>query len=130
MRNGGSFRAGTTRPCGRSCRRDPTTYARAIRTAVRDAVRAVLARGGNTVAAAAAVRQITVRLTEHHGAAAVSDLVDALALELADANTTIGLINEAYREVGDEHDGLDRWFDDAARGFDDRQGPDGGGHAR
>ena len=77
-----------------------------------------------------AVRQIRVRLTEHHGAAAVSDLVDALALELADANTTIGLINEAYREVGDEHDGLDRWFDDAARGFDDRQGPDGGGHAR
>ena len=74
---------------------------------MRDAVRAVLAREGDTAAAAAAVRQITLRLTEHHGAAAVSDLVDALALELADANTTIGLINEAYREVGDEHDGLE-----------------------
>jgi hypothetical protein len=38
---------------------DSTTYARAIRTAIRDAVRAVLADGGNTAAAAAAVRQIT-----------------------------------------------------------------------
>ena len=86
---------------------DSTTYARAIRKAVRDAVRAVLARGGNTAAAAAAVRQITDRLTEHHGATAVSDLVDALALALADANTTVAFINEAYREVGDEHDGLE-----------------------
>jgi anti-sigma regulatory factor (Ser/Thr protein kinase) len=107
---------------------DSTTYARAIRKAVRDAVRAVLARGGNTAAAAAAVRQITVRLTEQHGDAAVSDLVDALALELADANTTIALINEAYAEVGDEHVGLDRWFDDAARGFDDPQGSESGMH--
>ena len=104
-----------------------TTYARAIRTAVRDAVRAVLARGGNTAAAAAAVRQITDRLTEHHGAAAVSDLVDALALELADANTTIALINEAYGEESDEHDGLDRWFDDVDKGLDDQQGSESGG---
>ena len=98
---------------------DPTTYARAIRTAVRDAVRAVLARGGNTVAAAAAVRQITVRLTEHHGAAAVSDLVDALALELADANTTIALINDAYGEVGDEHDRLDQQGSNPRQASDD-----------
>ena len=107
---------------------DPTTYARAIRTAVRDAVRAVLARGGNTVAAAAAVRQITVRLTEHHGAAAVSDLVDALALELADANTTIALINEAYGNGDDEHNGLDRWFDDVDRRLDDQHGSEPGKH--
>ena len=43
-----------------------TTYARAIRTAIRDAVRAVLANGGNTAAAAAAVRQ---RLGQPVGAA-------------------------------------------------------------
>ena len=55
-----------------------------VRTAVRDAVRAVLADRGNTAAAAAAVRQITARLTEQHGAAAVRDLVDALARELAE----------------------------------------------
>jgi hypothetical protein len=68
---------------------DSTTYARAIRTAIRDAVRAVLANGGNTAAAATAVRQITARLTEQHGAAAVRDLVDALARELADANSDV-----------------------------------------
>ena len=66
-----------------------TTYARAIRTAIRDAVRAVLANGGNTAAAAAAVRQITARLTEQHGAAAVRDLADALARELANANSDV-----------------------------------------
>jgi len=66
-----------------------TTYARAIRTAIRDAVRAVLANGGNTAAAAAAVRQIVARLTEQHGAAAVRDLVDALARELANANSDV-----------------------------------------
>jgi len=66
-----------------------TTYARAIRTAIRDAVRAVLAERGNTAAAAAAVRQITARLTEQHGPAAVRDLVDALARELADANSDV-----------------------------------------
>ena len=66
-----------------------TTYARAIRTAIRDAVRAVLANGGNTAAAAAAVRQIVARLTEQHGAAAVRDLADALARELANANSDV-----------------------------------------
>jgi hypothetical protein len=39
--------------------------------------------------APAAVRQITARLTEQHGAAAVRDLVDALARELADANSDV-----------------------------------------
>jgi len=67
-----------------------TTYARAIRTAIRDAVRAVLANGGNTAAAATAVRQITARLTEQHGPVAVRDLVDALARELANANSDLG----------------------------------------
>jgi hypothetical protein len=83
------------------------TYADAIRRAVRDAVRAVLAHRGNTAAAATAVRQITVRLTEQHGAAAVRDLVDALAGELADANSAVASINAADGDEGDGHNGLD-----------------------
>jgi hypothetical protein len=86
---------------------DSTTHPRAVRRAVRDGVRAVLAHRGNTAAAAAAVRQITVRLTEQHGAAAVRDLVDALAGELADANYTSASINAADGDEGDGHNGLD-----------------------
>jgi anti-sigma regulatory factor (Ser/Thr protein kinase) len=86
---------------------DSTTHPRAVRMAVRDGVRAVLAHRGNTAAAAAAVRQITVRLTEQHGAAAVRDLVDALAGELADANSAVASINAADGDEGDGHNGLD-----------------------
>src|SRR4051794_15660895 len=86
---------------------DATTHPRAVRRAVRDAVRAVLAHRGNTAAAAAAVRHITVRLTEQHGATAVRDLVDALADELADAHSTIASINAADGDEGDGHNGLD-----------------------
>ena len=43
----------------------------------------VLAHGSNTTAAATALRQITARLTEQHGAAAVRDLTNELAGELA-----------------------------------------------
>ena len=107
-----------------------TTYARAIRTAIRDAVRAVLANGGNTAAAAAAVRQITARLTEQHGAAAVRDLVDALAGELADANSAVASTNEADGNGGDEHNGRDTRFDGVDAWFDDQQGPDLGEHGR
>ena len=102
---------------------DSTSYARAIRTAIRDAVRAVLAHGGNTAAAATAVRQITARLTEQHGAAAVRDLTDALARELADANSAVAPINEADGDMGDEHDGPDTRFDGVDARFDDQQGP-------
>jgi hypothetical protein len=63
--------------------------------------RRVLAHGGNTAAAATAVRQITARLIEQHGAAAVRDLADALALELADANCAVATINEGDGNVGD-----------------------------
>jgi anti-sigma regulatory factor (Ser/Thr protein kinase) len=86
---------------------DSTTHPRAVRRAVRDGVRAVLAHRGNTAAAAAAVRQITVRLTEQHGAAAVRDLVDALAGELADAHSAVASINAADGDEGDGHNGLD-----------------------
>jgi hypothetical protein len=62
-------------------------YSRTIRKAAHDAVRAVLAHGRNTTPAATALRQITARLTEQHGAAAARDLTEELARELAAANS-------------------------------------------
>jgi hypothetical protein len=90
---------------------DSTSYARDVRKAVRDAVRAVLAHGGNIAGAATAVRQITARLTEQYGAAAARDLADALARELTDANSAVASINEAGGNDGDEDDGPDTRFD-------------------
>ena len=72
---------------------DPPTYSRAIRTAVHDAVRAVLAHGRSTTAAATAPREITARLTEQHGAAAARNLADELARELTAANSAVAWIN-------------------------------------
>jgi hypothetical protein len=40
-----------------------------------------------------ALRQITARLTEQHGAAAARDLADELARELTAANSTASWIN-------------------------------------
>jgi hypothetical protein len=89
---------------------------------VHDAVRAVLAHGRNTTAAATALRQITARLTEQHGAAAARDLTDELARELAAANSAVAWINNGDRTEGDERngrdtrlDGVDTWFDDQHR---------------
>jgi len=90
-----SFHARTTRPCGRSCqlgipRYTRTPFGRRCATLSGDP-----RRRGDTAAAAIAVRQITARLTEQHGAAAVRDLVDALALELAEANSAVESMREA-----------------------------------
>jgi hypothetical protein len=105
---------------------DATTYSRAIRKAARDAVRAVLAHGINTTAAATAVRQIMDRLTEQHGAAAARDLTDELARELAAANFAVTWINNGDRNEGDEHNGRDTWFDGVDTGFDDPHRPNPG----
>jgi anti-sigma regulatory factor (Ser/Thr protein kinase) len=83
---------------------DSTTYAHAIHIAVRDAVQAVLAHRPNTAAAATAVRQITTRLTEQHGAAAVRDLIDTLTHELADANSAVASFREADGDGGNGPD--------------------------
>ena len=40
-------------------------------------------------------------------------LADALALELAEANSAVAPMNTADGDVGDEHDGLDTRFDEA-----------------
>jgi len=107
---------------------DSTSYAHTIRKAVRDAVRAVFTHRGNTAAAATAVRQITARLTEQHGAAAVRDLADELALELGDANSAVTSINEGDGTEGDEPNRPDTRLDGANARFDEQQGPDLGQH--
>ena len=102
------------------------TYSRAIRKAVHDAVRAVLAHGQNTTAAATALRQITARLTEQHGAAAAPDLTDELARELAAANSAVAWINNGNGDEGNEHNGRDTRFDVADTWFDDQHMPNPG----
>jgi hypothetical protein len=61
--------------------------------------------------APAAVREITARLTEQHGAAAIRDLTDALARELIDANSAVAPMNTADGNGADEHNGNDTRFD-------------------
>ena len=105
---------------------DSPTYSRTIRKAAHDAVRAVLAHGRNTTAAATALRQITARLTEQHGAAAARDLTDELARELAAANSAVAWINNGDRHDGDEgneHNGRDTRPDGIDTGFDDQHRP-------
>ncbi len=102
---------------------DSPAYSRAIRKAVHDAVRAVLAHGRNTTAAATVLRQITARLTEQHGAAAARDLTDELARELAAANSAVAWINECDRnecDGRDECDERDIRFNGVDTGFDDQ----------
>ena len=97
-----------------------------------DAVRAVLAHGPNTTAAAAALRQITARLTAQHGAAAARDLTDKMARELAAANSAVAWINNGDRNEGNagnegkEHNGCDTRFDGADTWFDDQHRPNPG----
>jgi hypothetical protein len=98
---------------------DSPAYSRAIRKAVHDTVPAVLAHGRNTTAVATALRQITARLTEQHGAAAAQDLTNELARELAAANFAVAWINKGDRNEGNERDirfdGVDTGFDDQHR---------------
>jgi hypothetical protein len=64
----------------------------------------------NSPVAASAVRRITAWLAVQHGASAVRDLADELALELAEAASAMAWTNE-----DEDHDGADAWFDDQQR---------------
>ena len=86
---------------------DSANYSRTIRRAAHDAVRAVLGHGANSPAAASAVRRITARLAEQHGASAVRDLADELKLHLTEAASAAELING--RNI---RHGLDTWVHD------------------
>src|SRR4051794_32412104 len=58
-------------------------YSHTVRTAARDAVRALLADGANSPDAATAVERLVTRQGEHHGPQFVQDMADELVVELA-----------------------------------------------
>jgi hypothetical protein len=65
------------------------TYSHRVRTAARDAVRAVLAHGPNSADTAPAVGHLMARLGEQHGPQFGQDVVDELVAELAEATAAI-----------------------------------------
>jgi hypothetical protein len=72
-------------------------YSHTVRTAVQDAVRAVLAHGPNSPDAATAVRHLVARLGEQHGPQFAQNVADELVVELAEAT--------AVMATEDEHEG-------------------------
>jgi hypothetical protein len=65
--------------------RDDRGYAAVIRQAVHDAVHALLTAPPDSVAGSRALRKVTMSLAAEHGAAAVTDLAEELAADLAEA---------------------------------------------
>src|SRR5688500_18085344 len=65
--------------------RDDGVYAAVIRQAVHDAVHGLLSAPPDSIAGSRALRQVTVLLAAEHGAAAVTDLAEELAADLAEA---------------------------------------------
>jgi hypothetical protein len=98
---------------------DSAKYSRTIRRAAHDVVRAVLGYGVNSPVAASAVRRITAWLAVQHGASAVRDLADELALELGEAASAMAWTNE-----DEDHDGVGAWSTTVDAWFDDQQRPD------
>jgi hypothetical protein len=72
-------------------------YSHTVRTAVQDAVRAVLAHGPNSPDPATAVRHLVARLGEQHGPQFVQDVADELVVELAEATTAMATEDEHER---------------------------------
>jgi hypothetical protein len=64
---------------------DDSAYAAMIRQAVHDAVRALLTAPPESVSGSLALREVTTWLAAEHGAAAVTDLAEELADDLAEA---------------------------------------------
>jgi hypothetical protein len=62
------------------------SYSHTVRTAVRDVMRTVLARGADSPDAASAVRHLITWLAAQHGRDFVRDVADELASELAEAS--------------------------------------------
>jgi len=72
-------------------------YSHTVRTAARDAVRALLADGANSPDAATAVERLVTRQGEHHGPQFVQYVADELMVELAEATAAMA--------TEDEHEG-------------------------
>ena len=82
-------------------------YAAVIRQAAHDAVRALLAAPPESLTGSLALRQVTTWLVAEHGAAAVTDLTEELAADLAEALDAL-----AAAEGRPALAVLDGWFHD------------------
>jgi len=122
---------------------DDDVYAAVIRQAAHDAVRALLAAPPDSITGSQALREVTTWLAAEHGAAAVIDLAEELAADLAEAFDAV-----AAAESRPALTILDSWFHDvppppttapgptraadpgeAPRGRADREQPPGSGAA-
>ena len=122
---------------------DDDVYAAVIRQAAHDAVRALLTAPPDSMAGSRALREVTTWLAAEHGAAAVTDLAEELAADLAEAFDAL-----AAAEGRPALAVLDGWFHDVPpppaaatapdpaptpvrhpRGREDREEPTGGGAA-
>jgi hypothetical protein len=121
---------------------DDEAYAAVIRQAAHDAVRALLAASPDSITGSQALRAVTTWRAAEHGAAAVIDLAEELAADLAEAFDAV-----AAAEGRPALAVLDRWFHDvpppaaapgptrpadpseAPRGREDREQSPGGGAA-
>jgi hypothetical protein len=87
--------------------RDAEVYAAVLRQAAHDAVRAVLAAPPDSVTGSAALRGVTAWLARAHGSAAVQDLAEELAVDLAEAFDALASVDGR-----DPLTLLDAWFHD------------------
>jgi hypothetical protein len=86
---------------------DDDVYAAVIRQAAHDAVRALLSAPPDAIAGSQALREVTTWLAAEHGAAAVIDLAEELAADLAEAfNALAAAEGQPALAV------LDSWFHD------------------
>jgi hypothetical protein len=82
-------------------------YARVIRQAAYDAVRALLSTPPDSVEGSAALHEVTSWLMRSYGPGAVADLADELAVDLAEAFDALGAV-----ECREPLAVLDAWFHD------------------
>ena len=86
---------------------DDDVYTAVIRQAAHDAVRALLSAPPDSIAGSQALREVTTWLAAEHGAAAVIDLAEELAADLAEAFDAV-----AAAEGQPALAVLDSWFHD------------------
>ncbi|MDN5929607.1 MAG: hypothetical protein L0I24_00830 [Pseudonocardia sp.] len=82
-------------------------HAQIVRQAAHDAVRALLAAPPDSVQGSAALRVVTAWLAREHGTAAVLDLAEELAVDLAEAFAALAAVEECNPLVL-----ADAWFHD------------------
>lgn len=86
---------------------DANPYARTVRQAAHDAVRALLAAPPDSPEGSAALREVVAWLAREHGPGAVLDLAEELAVDLAEALDALAAVEQrAPLEV------VDRWWHD------------------